>query len=71
MAHEAGKGSKSRPFSVTQQEYDSRWDAIFGRDIRKEEDALAEDEAFKAIIERENRHRRNNSETQPIKENKF
>ena len=71
MAHEAGKGSKSRPFSVTQQEYDSRWGAIFGRDIRKEEDALAEDEAFNAIIERENRHRRNNSETQPVKENKF
>ena len=29
---EAGKGSSPRPFSVTQQEYDSRWDAIFGRD---------------------------------------
>jgi hypothetical protein len=29
------KGSKPRPFSVTQQEYDSRWDAIFGRDIEE------------------------------------
>jgi hypothetical protein len=32
MAHEAGKGSKSRPFSVSQKEYDTRWDAIFSRD---------------------------------------
>jgi hypothetical protein len=29
---EAGKGSKPRPFSVSQKEYDARWDAIFGRD---------------------------------------
>lgn len=34
MAHEAGKGSKARPFSVTQEEYDNRWDAIFGRDAK-------------------------------------
>ena len=27
-----GKGSKPRPYSVTQEEYDKRWDAIFGRD---------------------------------------
>jgi hypothetical protein len=32
MAHEAGKGSRSRPFSVSQTEYDTRWDAIFRRD---------------------------------------
>ena len=29
---DGGKGSAPRPYSVTQQEYDSRWDAIFGRD---------------------------------------
>lgn len=29
---DGGKGSKPRPFSVSQQEYDTRWDAIFGRD---------------------------------------
>lgn len=29
---DGGKGSTPRPFSVTQQEYDARWDAIFGRD---------------------------------------
>ena len=31
-----GKGSIPRPFSVTQQEYSQRWDAIFGRDIKDE-----------------------------------
>jgi hypothetical protein len=33
---DGGKGSKPRPFSVTQQEYDSRWDAIFSRDLKEE-----------------------------------
>lgn len=32
MAHEAGKGSRPRPHSVSQKEYDTRWDAIFSRD---------------------------------------
>jgi hypothetical protein len=27
------KGSRPRPFSVTQQEYDARWDAIFAKDL--------------------------------------
>ena len=27
------KGSSPRPYSVSQQEYDTRWDAIFGRDL--------------------------------------
>ena len=30
------KGSRPRPFSVTQQEYDARWDAIFQRDVKEE-----------------------------------
>ena len=29
---DGGKGSAPRPFSVSQKEYESRWDAIFGRD---------------------------------------
>lgn len=29
---EAGKGSTPRPFSITEQEYADRWNAIFGRD---------------------------------------
>jgi hypothetical protein len=36
MAHEAGKGSKPRPISVSQKEYDSRWDAIFQKDLPEE-----------------------------------
>jgi len=34
---DGGKGSRPRPFSVSEQEYRTRWDAIFGRD-QKEED---------------------------------
>ena len=30
------KGSTPRPFSVSNEEYASRWDAIFGRDQPKE-----------------------------------
>jgi hypothetical protein len=37
MAHEAGKGSRPRPFSVSQAEWDSRWDAIFSRDLKEED----------------------------------
>lgn len=37
-----GKGSAPRPYSVTQEEYDKRWDAIFGKDV-PEEDDLDED----------------------------
>lgn len=31
-----GKGSRPRPFSVAQEEYDKRWDAIFGRDLEEQ-----------------------------------
>ena len=37
---DGGKGSKPRPFSVSQHEYDNRWDAIFGRDLKEEEKEL-------------------------------
>jgi hypothetical protein len=41
------KGSTPRPFSVAQEQYDARWDLIFGRDKGdkerdRREDALAE-----------------------------
>lgn len=29
---DGGKGSKPRPFSVSQEEYDNRWNAIFQQD---------------------------------------
>jgi hypothetical protein len=34
-----GKGSTPRKFSVTNEEYSNRWDAIFGRDNEKENKA--------------------------------
>ena len=34
---DGGKGDRPRPISVSQAEYDSRWDAIFARDLKKEE----------------------------------
>jgi hypothetical protein len=33
---DGGKGSKPRPLSISQQEYDTRWDAIFQRDLKDE-----------------------------------
>ena len=33
---DGGKGSNPRPYSVTNEEYKSRWDAIFARDIEEE-----------------------------------
>ena len=33
------KGSKPRPFSVTDHEYATRWDAIFGRDTQPKYEA--------------------------------
>ncbi len=32
---DGGKGSKPRPYSVTQEEFDNRWETIFGK--KKEE----------------------------------
>jgi hypothetical protein len=31
------KGSTGRPFSVSNEEYSNRWDAIFGRDNEKKD----------------------------------
>ena len=35
---DGGKGSAPRPFSVSQQEYDNRWDHIFSRDLKNNSD---------------------------------
>ncbi len=34
---DGGKGSRPRPFSVSDEEYAKRWDLIFGRDLNKKE----------------------------------
>ena len=47
------KGSKPRPFSVTQQEYDTRWDAIFQRDIKEIEDSKNLDDEYKLLETRQ------------------
>ena len=33
---DGGKGSAPRPFSISQEEYEKRWDAIFQRDLKEE-----------------------------------
>ena len=43
---DGGKGSKARPFSVNQAEYENRWNYIFSRDL---DDARLEDEAFATV----------------------
>ena len=35
---DGGKGSSPRPYSVSQDEYAKRWDAIFGRDLDEEQE---------------------------------
>ena len=46
------KGSRSRPFSVSQQQFGNNYDAIFRRpDPREVEDSKNEDEAFKTVEE--------------------
>ena len=49
---DGGKGSSPRPFSVSQDEYNKRWDAIFSRDLEEEEPEIEEDpdgEALKCL----------------------
>ena len=36
------KGSKPRPFVVSNEEYESRWDAIFGKDKPIEPESVVE-----------------------------
>jgi hypothetical protein len=53
---DGGKGSSPRPFSIANDEYSKRWDAIFGRDLK-----TVVDESESDKIER------NNVETQEVK----
>ena len=47
----SGKGSKPRPLSVAQEEYNNRWDTIFGRDLQKFDEAVFENEDTSLIKE--------------------
>jgi hypothetical protein len=53
---DGGKGSSPRPFSIANDEYAKRWDAIFSRDLKQEEDQKIEDEAFN-LVEKQNREK--------------
>lgn len=41
---DGGKGSSPRPYSVSQEEYNKRWDAIFGRDLDDEDEPELEED---------------------------
>ena len=48
------KGSRPRPYSVSQKQFGNNYDAIFRKpDPRLVEDAQAEDEAFKVVEEQQ------------------
>jgi hypothetical protein len=46
---DGGKGSKPRPFSVSQQEYDTRWDAIFSRDLKEDNTGTSKNEYYDVL----------------------
>ena len=46
-----GKGSTPRPFSVAQEQYEARWDMIFGRDKGDKERDKAFDKREEALAE--------------------
>jgi hypothetical protein len=52
------KGSAPRPFSVSNDEYAKRWDAIFQRDLKEPEVTQEEDEAFQQL-EQKNKDKAN------------
>ena len=66
---DGGKGSSPRPFSIANDEYSKRWDAIFSRDLKEEEDQKIEDEAFERVkLNSEmDKTTRYNQETQEVK----
>lgn len=56
---DGGKGSKSRPFSIANDEYAKRWDAIFSRDLKEDntgtdkneyQDVLSTEEALDTMV---------------------
>ena len=49
---DGGKGSKARPYSVSKQEFDNRWDNIFKKTPQEIDDAKAEDDEFKLVEKR-------------------
>ena len=50
---DGGKGSRPRPLSVTNEEYASRWDAIFGRDQNKEDNTGVTKNEYQDVLSTE------------------
>lgn len=40
---DGGKGSRPRPFSIDRDEWNKRWDLIFGRDLDEDKDSSDKD----------------------------
>ena len=50
---DGGKGSKARPFSVTQHEYENRWNAIFQKDLPKEDNTGIDKNEYQDVLSTE------------------
>jgi hypothetical protein len=50
---DGGKGSKSRPFSIAHDEYSKRWDAIFQRDLPKEDNTGTTKNEYQDVLSTE------------------
>lgn len=59
---DGGKGSKPRPFSISQQEYDNRWDHIFSRDLKEDNTGTSKNEYYDVLTTED--ALRSNEETQ-------
>ena len=59
---DGGKGSKPRPLSISQQEYDTRWDAIFSRDLKDDNTGTSKNEYYDVLTTED--ALRSNRETQ-------
>jgi hypothetical protein len=67
----SGKGSAPRPFSVSNEEYSKRWDAIFGRDLKTTPDNTGVDKAeYYDILSTEDALRSNAETKEVIEGNK-
>lgn len=63
MANPGGKGSTPRPLSVSQEQYNERWDAIFSKDLsickkraEKEEELIGLRKAAEQALEAYEKH---------------
>ena len=59
---DGGKGSKPRPISISQQEYDTRWDDIFSRDLKEDNTGTSKNEYYDVLTTED--ALRSNQETQ-------